>query len=429
MDCKSIFIAFACLVAFACSPNENEHFILFNTQNYPQLEANLAKDNGTWQHALLKNKLAIETKREAPFSSKELWQRFSADKEKNTYALHPYYTQFKLLPTAYVKTLMALVDSGKTFNPPEFYFPALFKFLESKYAENRQFAYGKLVANFNFRYKDNLYSPLRRILADSIYPKSYQLQLKRLAGEFDYYDKETIYHSNSEFDHTRRIELIELVASDEIEMFFRFRGKGRSIESPHINDVTSYDLFRSSDSLLRKLLPTVAKRQDVAYPFILSNRKVQIDSLQAILNVLEGPLSLSYQNRIIQLLKLTNPDSVVSLLSKDSLPSFAKLYFFNQLEIEGYSRKKMNVLFELFKERKLQAEIEKHVISFPSDSLSPFFEEKLASKNPQTQSFALYLLGKAELTSFIPKVEKLRASEYRNVSFEAKQTLRRLKKE
>lgn len=427
MDRQSIFIALCVGLLFSCAPKEREIIRLFNERNYTELESHLS-DDGTWQMALFFNKFATEQQLAAPFSPRELWQRFSADTLKKSYALHPFYTQFKYRSDAYTKTLMALADSSSALRKPEFYYPSLFQFLESKHANNRQFAYGKLVGDFNFRYSHNLFSSVRRILEDSTKPKLFKQKLKQLAAEFDRYDKETTFYDSLRLADTPRIKPILLPSSDQIEAFFRFRGKNGAAESPHLEEITSYDLFHAPDSVLRQFLPTVASRPDLAEKFILSNRKIHIDSTRSVERLLESSHSFATKRRLVQQFKFVEPDSVLHLLANAELPAFARLYFFAQLDLDGYTSKKMSTLFSLFEERKLQADIEKAVKKYPADSLRQFFVEKLEKGDDKAKTYAMYLIGITKLTSFKADVEKLRKSPNRNVAFEAEQTLIRLNK-
>jgi hypothetical protein len=414
---KSFFFYFVTVLFLSCEADINQHVRLFNEQDYTTLKEALSKPASDWQTALLQTKLAIETQEELPVSFQQINHLYQADTLKDWFALDFFYSAFKIRPTAYLQLMINLVDSSETLRQPEFYYPALFQLLESKYEENQRFALTALTSQFNFRYKSFFYSSLRRILEDPDKKEAYKQELKKIANTFDRFDKETSYYDSLKFSPPFTVELHE-------NTFLRRNGK--AVDTLRYKQMQSIDFFLLADSAIGQLLKKFPQEPRLAFSFIHSYRKIRIEDPSSVKAVLESSLGANTKRGVISQLHFTKSDSAFVLLKDSLLPSYAKLWFYDQLDLGIFSEEKMDLLLELFRERKLQRAIEKSVLRFDSADLSTYLTQKLKRGNPREQTYVLYFIGKAGFVELRPLVEHYLKSTHRNLSFEAEETIKRL---
>jgi hypothetical protein len=115
-------------------------------------------------------------------------------------------------------------------------------------------------------------------------------------------------------------------------------------------------------------------------------------------------------------MKLLDPNENPNVLRK----ILEKITFFK-------GKDRLSQLFEIFKIEKLQNKTLQIIKQWKSEETDWLLEEKLNSKDKKNKIFALYLIGILRKKQFKEKVKLYIKSKNLLVSYEAKETLRRLK--
>lgn len=419
MDLKSFYLGFCAILLIGCGDSRREIIQAFNVQDYDRTRELIDDLDDSWETRLYKTKLAMELRQEPPYSVADILPLYQADSTKKYYALNFHYTDYRIVPRAYVRLLIDLVDASKALQKPGFYYPELFFMLRSKDPENWDYAMRKMIGNFNYSRRLVAISKIREIIDDTVKPKSYRDQLRKLAAHFDRNDRETSFYDSTLVDFPYTYQFEE-------NGFYR---DSIFVDAENPTNILSTDLYSAPDSFLVDMLTRHVNHPRFMYAFILSNRKLDVEIPQTIHAVIDADsIPGTVKNYALRQLNITRNDTILKILERDSLPGFVKFYLFDQLEAPSFSTRLMDAYFELYRESKLQPRIEKSMQKLRRDSLTRYLETKYSSEINREITYALYFTGINGLKSLKPKVRRFLDHPVNTVRFEAEQTLNRLSK-